>query len=61
MSQNLKELGRRLSRLSNADRAHLILFLLESLEPADGSTLDERGTSAEAHLDAVERGEAAPR
>ena len=62
MSQNLKELGRRLSQLSNADRAHLILFLLESLEPADGSTLDKaRHIEAEAHLDAVERGEAAPR
>ena len=62
MSQDLKELEQRTSQLSDADKTHLIMFLLESLEPADGGDMDEAWRiEAEARLDAVKRGEAAPR
>lgn len=59
MSQDLKELEQRTSQLSDADKTHLIMFLLESLEPADGGDIDRAWRiEAEARLDAVERGEA---
>lgn len=59
MSQDLKELEQRTSQLSDTDKAHLIMFLLESLEPADAGDIDEAWRiEAEARLDAVERGEA---
>lgn len=59
MSQDLKELEQRTSQLSETDKARLILFLLESLEPADSGNVDEAWRiEAEARLDTVERGEA---
>ena len=59
MSQDLKELEQRTSQLSDTDKAHLILFLLESLEPADDGNIDEAWrVEAEARVDAVKRGEA---
>ena len=59
MSQDLKELEQRTSQLSDTDKSHLIMFLLESLEPADGGDIDEAlRIEAEARLDAVERGQA---
>ena len=59
MSQDLKELEQRTSQLSDTDKAHLVLFLLESLEPADGGNIDEAWRiEAEARLAAVDRGEA---
>ena len=59
MSQDLKELEQRTSQLSDTDKAHLIMFLLESIEPADGGDIDEAWRiEAEARLDAVERGQA---
>lgn len=59
MSQDLKELEHRTSQLSDTDKTHLIMFLLESLEPADGGDIDEAWRiEAEARLDAVKRGDA---
>ena len=59
MSQDLKELEQRTSQLSDTDKAHLILFLLESLESADDGDIDEAWRiEAEARLQAIERGEA---
>lgn len=58
MSQDLKELEQRTSQLSDTDKAHLIMFLLESIEPADGGDIDEAWRiEAEARLDAVDRGQ----
>jgi putative addiction module component (TIGR02574 family) len=59
MSQDLKELEQRISQLDATDKARLVLFLLESLEPADDGDVEEAWRiEAEARLDAVERGEA---
>lgn len=59
MSHDLEELERRTSQLSDTDKARLVLFLLESLEPADDGNIDDAWrTEAEARLDAIERGEA---
>lgn len=59
MSQDLKELEQRTSQLSDMDKAHLVLFLLESLEPADGGYVDEAWRiEAEARLGEFERREA---
>lgn len=59
MSQDLKELEQRTSQLSDTDKAHLILFLLESLESADDGDIDEAWRiEAEARLQAIEREEA---
>ena len=59
MSQELKELEQRTSQLSDTDKAHLVLFLLELLEPADGGNIDEAWRiEAEARLGAVEQGAA---
>ena len=59
MSQDLRELEQRISQLNDADKAHLLLFLLESLEPADSGNIDEAWhIEAEARLGAVEGGNA---
>lgn len=59
MSQDLKELEQRTSQLSDTDKAHLILFLLDALDPADGGNVDDAWrVEAETRLAAVERGEA---
>ena len=59
MSQDLKELEQRTSQLSDTDKSHLIMFLLKSLEPADGGDIDEAlRIEAEARLDTVDRGQA---
>lgn len=59
MTQDLLELEQRASKLSDAERAQLALFLLESLEPADSDGLDEAWRiEAESRLAEIEKGEA---
>ena len=57
MSQDLHELEQRISQLNDADKTHLLLFLLESIESADSGNIDEAWRiEAEARLGAVEGG-----
>ena len=58
MSPDIKELERLVSQLNADDKAHLALFLLQSLESTDKGDIDEAWRiEAEARLAAVERGE----
>ncbi|USX26712.1 addiction module protein [Oxalobacteraceae bacterium OTU3CINTB1] len=59
MSQDLRELEQRISQLNDADKAHLLFFLLESLESTDRDNIEEAWRiEAEARLEAVGRGDA---
>ena len=59
MSQDLHELEQRMSQLDDADKAHLLLFLLGSFESADSENVDEAWRmEAEARMEAIEREDA---
>lgn len=57
MSKTLTELEQRLSQLSADEKAHLALYLLETLEPAEAGDIDEAWRlEAESRLAAIENG-----